>query len=71
MSPRIPINIVFPSALNRGSERVFCPNLSPSSNCYVSSLNRGRERVLVPFLYLFLSYYLPSFFIFIEHVHAS
>ena len=45
---RIPISIKFSSALNRGRERVFCPNLSPFSHRCVSSLNRGGERSSCP-----------------------
>ena len=40
-SPLIPVSIDFPSALNRGRERVFRPNLSPFSHRCVSSLIRG------------------------------
>ena len=42
-SPWIPISIDFPSALNRGRERVFRPNLSPFLSCCASSLNREGE----------------------------
>ena len=63
--------IKFPSALNRGRERVFCPNPSPFSNCCISSLNRGRERFLVLFLHLFLSCRLSSLFLLTECVRAS
>ena len=47
--------VVFPSALNRERERVFCPNPLPFSYYCISSLNMGRERVHIPFLRLFLS----------------
>ena len=56
--------------MNRGRERVFCPNPSPFSNCYVSSLNRGRERVFVPFLHFFPNCRLSSFFLLANRVHV-
>ena len=56
-----PISIEFSSALNRGRERVFCPNLSPFSHRYVSSLNRGERSscpIPLPTLELLLSSFL-------------
>ena len=68
-SPWIPVSIDFPSALNRGRQRVFHPNLSPFLSCSASSLNR-EGGVLVPFFRLLLSHYLFSF-ISTECIRAS
>ena len=43
MSPRLSVSVDFISALSRGRERVFCPNLSPFLSCCTSSLNREGE----------------------------